>query len=54
MLSEMHSEERLTPGFSTLDVGCGNGLLGITAALLGAGNVRGIDLLLRSHRCSQD
>lgn len=36
-------EERVAPGCSVLDIGCGSGILGIAAALLDAGEVDGFD-----------
>lgn len=36
-------EEYITPGCSVLDIGCGSGILAVTASALGAGNVYGFD-----------
>ena len=44
MMHDLHDEERLPEAFRCLDVGCGNGILGITAGLLGAETVDGLDL----------
>ncbi len=37
-------EELVAPGMTVLDLGCGSGILGIGALLLGAGLVRGCDI----------
>ena len=37
-------EEYLKPGDKVLDVGCGSGILSIAGALLGAGDVLGIEI----------
>jgi len=37
-------EKNISPGCSVIDYGCGSGVLAITAAKLGAGNVRGVDI----------
>ena len=37
-------EEAVFPGAEVLDMGCGSGILGVGAMLLGAGNVTGIDI----------
>lgn len=37
-------EERLEPGQSVIDYGCGSGILAIAAAKLGAGRVNGVDI----------
>ena len=44
MMHDLHDEEQLPRDFRCLDVGCGNGLLGITAGLLGANQIDGFDL----------
>jgi ribosomal protein L11 methyltransferase len=36
--------DTVAPGYSVLDYGCGSGILGITAALFGAGHVVGVDI----------
>jgi ribosomal protein L11 methyltransferase len=46
-------EGRLPEGFTCLDVGCGTGILGISAALLGASEVDGIDLCEDAVRCAE-
>lgn len=37
-------EKYITPESSVLDVGCGSGILAVTAALLGAGKIKGCDI----------
>lgn len=37
-------EQYAAPGKSMLDVGCGSGILAITAALLGCENIQGVDI----------
>ena len=37
-------ERRLSPGCAVLDLGCGSGVLAVTAALLGAGPVDAVDI----------
>jgi ribosomal protein L11 methyltransferase len=37
-------DKNILPGCSVIDYGCGSGVLAITAAKLGAGNVRGVDI----------
>jgi ribosomal protein L11 methyltransferase len=37
-------EKNISPGCSVIDYGCGSGVLAITAAKLGAGNVHGVDI----------
>ena len=37
-------DQNISPGCSVIDYGCGSGILAITAAKLGAGNVRGVDI----------
>jgi len=37
-------EQNIAPGSSVIDYGCGSGVLAITAAKLGAGYVRGVDI----------
>ena len=47
-------EKSVTPGCAVLDVGCGSGILGIAALLLGAGNVLGIDIDPMAVRSSSE
>ena len=44
--------ERVTPGCSLLDYGCGSGILAIAAAKLGAGRVEGTDVDPQALRAS--
>lgn len=37
-------ERQIEPGASVLDIGCGSGILSVTAALLGAGSVDAVDI----------
>ena len=41
-------DQKLSPGASVLDYGCGSGILAITAAKLGAGPVVGVDIDLQA------
>lgn len=47
-------EAKLKPGDLVLDIGCGSGILGITAALLGAKKVIGIDNDPKAIEVSRD
>ena len=46
--------EAVTPGCSVLDYGCGSGILGIAAGLLGAGNVLGVDIDDKAIEAARD
>ena len=39
-----HLEKYITPNSRVLDVGCGSGILSLTSALIGAGEVTGVDI----------
>jgi ribosomal protein L11 methyltransferase len=47
-------EGAVRPGASVLDIGCGSGILSIAAALLGAGEVLGIDLDAEAVEIARD
>ena len=53
MLVALAEEDHLSPSGDCLDVGCGNGILGITAGLLGARRVRGFDLCQEAITCAR-
>jgi ribosomal protein L11 methyltransferase len=46
-------EKNISPGCSLIDYGCGSGVLAITAAKLGAVNVRGVDIDLQAVTLSR-
>ncbi|MET0203721.1 MAG: 50S ribosomal protein L11 methyltransferase [Casimicrobiaceae bacterium] len=46
--------ERVSPGCSLLDYGCGSGILAIAAAKLGAGRVAGTDIDTQALRAAAD
>lgn len=46
--------DAVTPGCSVLDYGCGSGILGIAAGLLGAGDVMGIDIDEKAVEAARD
>ncbi len=46
--------DAVTPGCSVLDYGCGSGILGIAAGLLGAGEVLGIDIDDKAVEAARD
>jgi ribosomal protein L11 methyltransferase len=46
--------EAVTPGCSVLDYGCGSGILGIAAGLLGAGDVLGVDIDDKAVEAARD
>jgi ribosomal protein L11 methyltransferase len=46
--------EQVTPGCSVLDYGCGSGILGIAAGLLGAGDILGIDIDEKAVEAARD
>ena len=50
---DLVEEGRLPHKFTCLDAGCGTGILGIAAALLGARKVDGIDLCADAVRCAE-
>lgn len=47
-------EERLAPGATVLDVGCGSGILSVLAAMLGASAVDGVDTDPEAVRATRD
>jgi len=47
-------DRHLTAGATVIDYGCGSGILGVAAALLGAGRVVGIDIDPQAVTASQD
>ena len=47
-------ERQLEAGASILDVGCGSGILSVTAALLGAGNVDAVDIDAAAVRATRE
>ncbi len=46
--------DAVTPGCSVLDYGCGSGILGIAAGLLGAGDILGIDIDDKAIEAARD
>ncbi len=46
--------EAVTPGCSVLDYGCGSGILGIAAGLLGAGDILGVDIDDKALEAARD
>jgi ribosomal protein L11 methyltransferase len=46
--------ERIAPGQTVLDYGCGSGILGIAAAKLGAGEVLGVDIDDKAVEAARD
>lgn len=46
--------EQVRPGCSVLDYGCGSGILGIAAGLLGAGDILGIDIDEKAVEAARD
>ena len=47
-------EKAVKPGAKVLDMGCGSGILGVSAMLLGAGSVVGVDIEEDSIRVSRE
>ncbi len=47
-------EESVTPGCSVVDLGCGSGILSITALRLGAGHVLGVDIDEKAEDVSRE
>lgn len=47
-------EKAVEPGAKVLDMGCGSGILGVSAMLLGAGSVVGVDIEEDSIRVSRE
>ncbi|MBQ9941905.1 MAG: 50S ribosomal protein L11 methyltransferase [Christensenellaceae bacterium] len=47
-------EKAVFPGAKVLDMGCGSGILGVAAMLLGAGSVRGVDIEEDSIRVARE
>ena len=47
-------ERQIEAGASILDVGCGSGILSVTAALLGAGNVDAVDIDAAAVRATRE